>query len=164
MSSAQAASHVELETADDQRFMEIALTAAKSANYPFGAVIVRDGKVLMAGGNMGGTFKDPTAHGEMVTIRNLVAANRADEMKGATIYTTGEPCPMCMGAILWSGITRLVYAVSIEELGRLMHQINISSREVADRSPFADIVITPGVRRDEALALFVEARRRRFGK
>src|ERR1019366_6093119 len=62
------------------------------------------------------TNNDPTAHGEMVAIRQFVAERPTAELEGATIYTSGEPCPMCMSAILWCRFSRVVYAASIDEL------------------------------------------------
>src|SRR5437016_5889292 len=85
--------------ADDERFMRIALEEARRANFPFGAVIVRDGRLIARGRNLGRTRDDPTAHGEMVAIRRGLAAHGSKALRGATLYTTGEPCAMCMGAI-----------------------------------------------------------------
>ncbi len=138
----------------DEHFMRMAIAEAARADFPFGAVIVGDGKVLAAGRNEGKTTNDPTAHGEMVAIRRFVAARPAEELKGTTLYTSGEPCPMCMGAILWCGIGRVVFAASIEELATKIGQIMLTSRTVADAAPFATIAITGGVLSDEALALF----------
>ena len=138
----------------DEDFMRLAIAEAARADFPFGALIVRDGKVLAAGRNQGKTANDPTAHGEMVAIRRFVAARPADELKGTTLYTSGEPCPMCMGAILWCGIGRVVFAASIDELATKIGQIMLTSRVVADAAPFATIAITGGVLSAEALALF----------
>jgi tRNA(adenine34) deaminase len=138
----------------DEDFMRMAIAEAARADFPFGAVIVRDGKVLAAGRNLGKTTNDPTAHGEMVAIRRFVASRPADELKGTTLYTSGEPCPMCMGAILWCGIGRVVFAASIDELATKIGQIMLTSRTVADAAPFATIAITGGVLSAEALALF----------
>ena len=118
----------------------------------------RDGKVLAAGRNLGTTTNDPTAHGEMVAIRRFVASRPAEELKGTTLYTSGEPCPMCMGAILWCGIGRVVFAASIEELATKIGQIMLTSRTMADAAPFATIAITGGVLSAEALALFSRSR------
>jgi guanine deaminase len=140
--------------AEDEGFMRLALQEARQGDFPFGAVIVREGEVAARGRNMGLRANDPTAHGEMVAIRRFVAERPAAELKGATIYTTGEPCPMCMSAILWCGLGRVVYAASIEELSRRMGQIMVTSRAVAEAAPFETIDITGGVRAAEALALF----------
>lgn len=146
--------------ADDARFMRMALDEARTADFPFGAVIVRDGNVIARGANHGRKLHDPTAHGEMVAIRKAVESPGADAMKGATLYTTGEPCPMCMGAIIWCHIGRVVYAASIPQLATLMDQIMVPSTEIAARATFSPVTITGGVLADEAMALF----RERMGK
>jgi tRNA(adenine34) deaminase len=138
----------------DAHFMRIAIAEAARADFPFGAVIVRGGNVLSRGRNLGRTTNDPTAHGEMVAIRRFVAVRPAAELKGTTLYTSGEPCPMCMSAILWCGIGRVVFAASIDELATKLGQIMLTSRQVADASPFATIAITGGVLSGEALSLF----------
>ncbi|MBL1255462.1 nucleoside deaminase [Methylocystis sp. Sn-Cys] len=134
--------------------MRLAVEEAKKGDFPFGAVIVREGGVAASGRNMGIRTNDPTAHGEMVAIRNFCATRPASELKGATIYTTGEPCPMCMSAILWSGFGRMVYAASIEQLATRIGQIMMRSEAVAEAAPFETIEITGGVLAGEALALF----------
>jgi len=139
---------------EDETFMRLAIAEAAKGDFPFGAVIVRDGKVVSVGRNLGVANNDPTAHGEMVAIRRFVADNPAKALKGATLYTSGEPCPMCMGAIVWCGIGRVVYAASIEQLEKRIGQIMITSRAVAQAAPFADIEITGGLLAPEALALF----------
>jgi tRNA(Arg) A34 adenosine deaminase TadA len=142
--------------AEDERFMRMAIEEARRADFPFGAVIVRDGTVIARGGNLGRTDRDPTAHGEMVTIRRGLAAHGPEALRGATLYTSGEPCAMCMGAILWCHFGRLVYAASMAQLAARVHQIMLTSAEVAAKAPFAPIAITGGVLADEALALFAK--------
>lgn len=139
---------------EDEGFMRLALEEARQGDFPFGAVILREGKVAARGRNMGVRTNDPTAHGEMVAIRHFVADHPADGLKGATIYTTGEPCPMCMSAILWCGFGRVVYAASIGALATRIGQIMVTSESVAQAAPFAQIEITGGVLSAEALALF----------
>lgn len=139
---------------EDEGFMRLALAEAAQGDFPFGAVIVRDGAVAASGRNMGVKKNDPTAHGEIVAIRNFTASRPAAELTGATIYTTGEPCPMCMGAIIWSGFSRVVYGASIEELSKHIGQIMAGSASLARDAPFATIEITGGVLAKESLALF----------
>jgi tRNA(Arg) A34 adenosine deaminase TadA len=141
-------------TADDERFMRIALDEARQGDAPFGAVIVRDGQVLARGRNVGRTNDDPTAHGEMVAIRRCLADHGSAALRDSTLYTTGEPCAMCMGAILWCRLSRLVFAASVEQLATTRDQIMISSAEIAARAPFVPITITGGVLVDEAMQLF----------
>jgi tRNA(adenine34) deaminase len=83
---------------EDERFMRLALEEARRGDYPFGAVIVRDGAVIARGRNLGKTDGDPTAHGEMVAIRRCLADHGRATLAGSTLYTSGEPCAMCMGA------------------------------------------------------------------
>ena len=96
--------------------MRMALDEARQADSPFGAVIVRDGQVLARGRNLRRTNDDPTAHGEMTAIRRCLANHGSAALQGSTLYTSGEPCVMCMGAILWCRIGRLVFAASVEQL------------------------------------------------
>lgn len=138
----------------DERFMRMALAEAARGDFPFGAVIVREDAVVSTGRNLGKTTNDPTAHGEMVAIRRFVAVRPADELKGTTLYTSGEPCPMCMSAIVWCGIGRVVFAASIEQLATKIGQIMLTSQAVADATPFETIAITGGVLATEAMALF----------
>ena len=140
-------------SAEDTRFMHIALNEARRGDYPFGAVIVREGKLLSLGRNLGRSHDDPTAHGEMVAIRRCLAVHGSAALKGATLYTSGEPCVMCMGAILWCGIGRLVYAASVAQIAAKMNQIMITSTEVAAKAPFDPISITGGVLADEAVPI-----------
>ena len=136
--------------------MRMAIDEGRAADLPFGAVIVHAGRVIASGGNHGRTQRDPTAHGEMVAIRNAVDYPGADALKGATLYTTGEPCPMCMGAIIWCHIGRVVYAASIPQLATLMDQIMTPSTEIAARETFAPVTITGGVLATETMTLFRE--------
>ena len=134
--------------------MRIALDEARQGDFPFGAVIVRDAQVLARGRNLGKTNDDPTAHGEMTAIRRCLADHGSAALRGSSLYTTGEPCAMCMGAILWCRVSRLVFAVSVEQLATTRDQIMISSADVAARAPFVPITITAGVLADEAMQLF----------
>ena len=143
-------------SADDERFMRMAIDEARQADFSFGAVIVRDGSVIARGRNLGRTTDDPTAHGEMVAIRRCLADHGAAALRGSTLYTSGEPCAMCMGAILWCHVGRLVFAASIAQLAIKIDQIVISSAELAAKAPVAPIAITGGVLADEAIALFVK--------
>ena len=95
--------------------MRMALDEVRQADFPFGAVIVREGQVIARGRNLGRTNDDPTAHGEMVAIRRCLADHGSAALKGATLYTSGEPCVMCMGAIVWCRFGRLVFAASVRK-------------------------------------------------
>ena len=135
-------------TAEDEKFMRLALEEAALGDYPFGTVIVSGGEVLARGRNLGIKEKDPTAHGEMVASRTVL------KLKGTTLYTSGESCAMCMGAIVWCGISRVVFGASIAQLATKIGQIMVTDAEIADKTPFADIALTGGVLAEESLKLF----------
>jgi pyrimidine deaminase RibD-like protein len=117
-------------TAEDVIFMRMAIEEARLADFPFGAVIVRDGAVMARGRNMGRTNQDPTAHGEMDAIRKCLAEHGPATLRGSTLYTSGEPCAMCMG---------VVFAASVTQLATKIDQIMLSSAEVAAKASFAPI-------------------------
>ena len=77
---------------------------------PFGAVIVRDGTVLAEGWNRVTSTLDPTAHAEVVALRRATSVVGHFELGGATVYASGEPCPMCWAACRWARVARIVYA------------------------------------------------------
>jgi tRNA(Arg) A34 adenosine deaminase TadA len=141
-------------TEADAKFMRMAIAEAALGDYPFGTVIVHGGDVLARGRNLDSQEKDPTAHGEMVAIRNFLKEHGPDLLKGTTLYTSGESCPMCMGAIIWCGIGRVVYGASIAQLATKIGQIMVTNSEIANKTSFLDIAITGGVLADEAMKLF----------
>ena len=102
-------------TGEDETFLRraIALSRERMAagdGGPFGAVIARDGVIVAEGWNQVTSANDPTAHAEMVAIRRACQAVGSFSLAGATIYTSCEPCPMCLGAIYWARLARIVYA------------------------------------------------------
>lgn len=102
-----------------QRAIELARHGMRAGHGgPFGAVIVRDGEVLGEGWNRVRVDVDPTAHGEVCAIRDACGKLRDPHLPGAVIYTTGEPCPMCLGAIHWARIEGIFYGFRIEEAAR----------------------------------------------
>ncbi|HEV2709314.1 MAG TPA: nucleoside deaminase [Edaphobacter sp.] len=95
-------------------FMEKAIALATEnvtagRGGPFGAVIVRDGEVIATGVNLVASTNDPTAHAEIVAIRNAATALAAFDLAGCEIYTSCEPCPMCLAAIYWSHCDAIFY-------------------------------------------------------
>lgn len=98
---------------EDARFMEMAIKLSEdnvdNGGGPFGAVIVRDGEVVATGTNRVVPNMDPTAHAEVLAIRNACASLGTHSLSGCTIYSSCEPCPMCLSAIYWAGIGRLCY-------------------------------------------------------
>ena len=100
---------------DDQKFLTVAAELSRKgmanmAGGPFGAVIVKDGKVLAEGWNEVTSDFDPTAHGEVNAIRKACKMLNTFSLAGCVIYSSCEPCPMCLGAIYWARLDRLVFA------------------------------------------------------
>ncbi len=86
---------------------------------PFGAVVVKDGKIIAEGNNCVTSTNDPTAHAEVVAIRNACKKLNAFQLDGCTIYTSCEPCPMCLGAIYWARPEKLFYACSKQDAAEI---------------------------------------------
>jgi tRNA(Arg) A34 adenosine deaminase TadA len=122
---------------------------------PFGAAIVqtRSGKVLLRALNAVWQEFDPSAHAEVRAIRLATKRLKQISLTGYTLYTTCEPCPMCMSAALWAGVDRVVYGATIEDANRHCNQIQIPATEVAARSDMTCVVDGP-VSRDQCYALF----------
>ena len=90
--------------------IELSIQSAKSKGGPFGCVIVKDNKIIAEGHNQVTADNDPTAHAEIVAIRNACAKLNNFFLKGCDLYTSCEPCPMCLSAIYWSHIDNIYYA------------------------------------------------------
>ena len=89
--------------------IDLSIENVRNGGGPFGAVIVRDGHILSTGVNRVTASCDPTAHAEVSAIRAACHAVRDFKLTGATIYSSCEPCPMCLSAIYWAGISRFFY-------------------------------------------------------
>lgn len=104
---------------EDNKFMQMAidLSVENVANGggPFGAVIVKDGEIIATGVNRVTANNDPTAHAEVSAIRAACQKVSDFQLKGCTIYTSCEPCPMCLAAIYWAGISRIFYGNTAQD-------------------------------------------------
>ena len=99
-----------------QRAIELAREGMRAgAGGPFGAVVVKDGTIIGEGFNRVVATNDPTAHGEVTAIRDACAKLGNFSLEGCEIHSTGEPCPMCLGAIHWARIGRIYYGFSIAD-------------------------------------------------
>jgi len=94
-----------------RRAIEMAIKGISEGGGPFGAVIAKDGQIISEAGNRVVLSHDPTAHAEILAIRGACETLQSHNLSGCVIYASCEPCPMCLGAIYWSGITRIVYAL-----------------------------------------------------
>lgn len=102
-------------TTSEQQFLERAIELSREGmrsgkGGPFGCVIVKDGKIVGEGCNQVATTNDPTAHAEVVAIRNACKTLNSFQLTDCDVYASCEPCPMCLGAIYWARPKRVIYA------------------------------------------------------
>lgn len=102
------------------RYMDIALKEAYDGishghGGPFGSVVVRDGEIVGRGHNRVILNNDPTCHGEMEAIRDACRTLGTFDLSGCELYTTAEPCPMCLGAIMWANISKVYYGCTKQD-------------------------------------------------
>jgi guanine deaminase len=100
------------------RAVELAVANVADGGGPFGAVIVRDGRLLAVGQNRVTRDLDPTAHAEVVAIRSACAAFKEFSLAGCVLYASCEPCPLCVSAALWARVDRVVYAADRHDAAR----------------------------------------------
>lgn len=147
---------------DHERYMRRALEVARgNPDAPFGCVIVdsRTGEVLAQGFDE--AEKSPVLHGETAAVMDLFQKHPAVDVSRLVLYTTAEPCPMCSGAILWSGIPRVVLGTRLETFETLGRpHIKIPCEEVSRRATFDGFEVVYGVLQGECDALYEEAARR----
>jgi guanine deaminase len=98
--------------------IQLAVENVKSGGGPFAALVVKDGAVIASGVNLVTPTNDPTAHAEMVAIRNACRQLNSFQLSGCEVYTTCEPCPMCLGATYWARPARVYYACTREDAAR----------------------------------------------
>ena len=121
---------------NDAEYIALAIALAHEnsqdgQNGPFGAVVAKNGLVLGKGTNRVVAGCDPTAHAEIIAIRNSCSSLGTHDLSGCTIYSSCEPCPMCLSAILWARITRVVFACSRSDAANAGFDDEFFYREVA---------------------------------
>ncbi len=135
-----------MDQSQDKKYLERAIALSREGmkggrGGPFGCVVVKNGKIVAEGSNEVTSSNDPTAHAEVVAIRKACGVLGTYQLTGCVIYTSCEPCPMCLGAIYWARPDRVIYANTREEAALIefddefiYQEIN---RELAERSiPF----------------------------
>jgi guanine deaminase len=142
---------------NDQQWLsaavDLAVANVEAGGGPFGAVIVRDGAVLATGQNRVTRDLDPTAHAEVLAIRAACAAVGDFSLAGTTLYTSCEPCPLCVSAALWARLDRVVYAADRDDAARGGFDDRIFYELFAtDRSTWPTRI--DGLRGDDAFAPF----------
>lgn len=126
--------------------------AAALGEVPVGAVVMREGTVLGAAGNRPRTLHDPTAHAEILAIREACTVLRDERLTGCDLYVTLEPCPMCAGAISFARIRRLYYAASDPKGGGVEHGPRVFNQPTCHHAP----EVYSGFREREAAGLLRE--------
>lgn len=140
----------------DTEYMKAAVQEAYegiSAGHggPFGSVIVRKGEIVGKGHNMVILKHDPTCHGEMEAIRNACAMLGTHDLSGCELYTTAEPCPMCLGAILWANIGRVYYGCDRSDTASIGFRDESFYEQLSGRKKLVELT---SLGRTECLELF----------
>jgi guanine deaminase len=137
-----------------QRAIELALENVRSGRGgPFGALIVKDGAVISEGTNRVTSTNDPTAHAEIIAIREACKQLGTFQLDGCELYTSCEPCPMCLGAIYWARPAGVIYGASAADAAAAQFDDAFIFREIAQPTRLRRIPMSQ-VMRDEALVAF----------
>lgn len=141
-----------------EKFMRTAIELAHDGfthnkGGPFGAVIVYDGKIVGRGCNKVTSTNDPTAHAEVVAIRDACHHLKTFSLKGAQIYTSCEPCPMCLAAIFWARLDAIWYAATRDDAAKIGFDDAFFYEEIAHTPQNRQIPSLP-ILRDESIKVF----------
>jgi len=142
----------------DEKFIREAIKEAEKAKRkgerPYGAVLVKNNKIVVRAYNTNIKNNDPISHAEMNVIKKACRKLKTQKLEGYTLYSNVEPCPMCAAACIWAGIKRIVYGASVKDLIKLgKNQIKMSCKEVTDAG-FKKIEVLGGVLKKESLKHF----------
>lgn len=139
----------------DKEYMDLAIELSSKAYYPYGAVIVKDNKIIGRSDASVPVSKTEFSHAELRAIEdameNLGGHLCAEGGQGVTIYSSCEPCAMSMGAILYTGISRLVYGATLEDSKECVNEILAKASDVASACSNRKIEIVPEFQREEAV-------------
>ena len=142
---------------DKKKFMakaiELSINSANTIGGPFGSVIVKDNKIIAEGSNKVTFSNDPTAHGEVVAIREACKNLKTFDLSGCEIYTSCEPCPMCLSAIYWSRLDKIYYANTREDAKNIDFDDSFIYTEIPKKIDDRKIKMVQMLR-DEALKAF----------
>ena len=133
--------------------IELSIKSAKTAGGPFGCVIVKDNKIISEGSNKVTSTNDPTAHGEIVAIREACLKLNTFNLSGCELYSTCEPCPMCLSAIYWSHIDKIFYANTRDDAKNIDFDDTFIYSEINKKIEDRKIKMIQ-MHRDEALKAF----------
>ena len=136
-----------------ERAIALSIESVKSGGGPFGAVIIKNNEIISEGMNRVTKNNDPTAHGEIVAIRNACKNLNDFSLKGCELYTSCEPCPMCLSAIYWSRIDKIYYANTRDDAKKIDFDDSLIYSELTKKIKERKIPTTQ-LMRDEALQGF----------
>ena len=128
--------------------MRAAIEIAEKYQTPFGAALAMGDQLFIAAANQTGKLHDPTAHAEVMAIRKLGEQVKKTNLSGYTLYTTCEPCPMCMSAAIWSKIDTVFYGCDIPMISNYMGQIQLRADTLAE-SAFVETHVCGEIMIDE---------------
>lgn len=145
-------------TEEDRQFMSRAVELAKmgvdmNLGGPFGCVVAKDGLIVGEGSNRVTSTNDPTAHAEIIAIRDACERLDTFQLDGCTIYTSCEPCPMCLGAIYWARPDKVFYACTREDAANIGFDDDFIYEELEKSNDKREMVLL-NFMRDEALEIF----------
>ena len=135
------------------RAIELSINSAHNAGGPFGCVIVKDDKIIAEGSNKVTSSNDPTAHAEIVAIREACQKLNLFNLTGYDLYSSCEPCPMCLSAIYWSHIDNIFYANTREDAKNIDFDDSLIYSEISKKNEDRKIPIKQMLR-DDALKAF----------
>ena len=135
------------------RAIELSVNSANNAGGPFGCVIVKDNKIIAEGLNKVTSSNDPTAHAEIVAIRDACQKLNTFNLSGSDLYSSCEPCPMCLSAIYWSHIDNIFYANTSDDAKKINFDDSFIYSEFSKKIEDRKIPIKQMLR-DEALKAF----------
>ena len=136
----------------DLKLMQAAIDVAVLNKTPFGAVLAMGDEIFVTAANQTKQLSDPTAHAELLAIRKLAGHLQKTDLSGFTLYTTCEPCPMCMSAAIWAKVDGIIYGCSIGAISEFMDQINVRS-EYMNKFALKQVKITGGFMENECYNL-----------
>jgi len=135
------------------RAIELSISSANGTGGPFGCVIVKDDKIIAEGSNKVTFSNDPTAHAEIVAIREACKKLNTFNLSGCDLYASCEPCPMCLSAIYWSHVDNIFYANTREDAKKINFDDSLIYSEISKKNEDRKIPIKQMLR-DEALKAF----------
>ena len=135
------------------RAIELSIKSAETIGGPFGCVVVKENKIISEGSNKVTSTNDPTAHGEIVAIREACLKLNTFNLSGCELYSTCEPCPMCLSAIYWSHIDKIFYANTRDDAKNIDFDDSFIYSEINKKIEDRKIQMIQ-MHRDEALKAF----------